>query len=325
MLESHYSTAVSLESNATSNEANARSEDVFIHRIASIVTRRPPKRGEIFIGDDAAVLDSFAGQVVMSVDVCVYGVHLDEELFTLEDLGFKAVTTALSDLAAMGARPRGVVLGVVAPSGTDLDILHRGAATAATLCDTDIVGGDLTTGTGVSVAVTVVGECPGSSAVLRSGALPGDSIYVSGSLGRSAAGLRLARAGASKDDPLVVAHRHPWPRLREGWNFRLAGVHAMMDLSDGLGLDLHRLADASGVGFELDDVPVATGASLLEALSGGEDYELLFTTADEERLRERCDAQNIRQPLRIGTIVSDPLVRTWRGEALVREGWQHRL
>ena len=82
---------------------------------------------------------------------------------------------------------------------------------------------------------------------------PGDELLVTGPLGRSAAGLRRRRAGASLTDELVVAHRRPWPRLDEGMAARGAGVHAMMDLSDGLGLDLHRFADASGVGFELDD------------------------------------------------------------------------
>jgi len=321
---SYYSTAVSLEANLPPRALRQPEDDV-LHSIEGIVKRRPPRRGEIFIGDDAAVLDGFAGHAVVSVDVCVFGVHLDDQLFSLEDLGFKAVTTALSDLAAMGARARGVLLGVSAPPGTALDLLHRGAATAATLCDTDIVGGDLTTATGVSIAVTVLGECAGSSPVLRSGARAGDGIYVSGPLGRSAAGLRLARAGASMDDPLVVAHRRPWPRLREGWNFRLAGVTAMMDLSDGLSLDLHRLADASGVGFELDDIPVAPGATLAEATRGGEDYELLFTTNDDARLRERCRIHEISPPLRIGTVVADSRVRRWRSVPLERAGWQHQL
>jgi thiamine-monophosphate kinase len=106
-------------------------------------------------------------------------------------------------------------------------------------------------------------------------------VLVTGPLGRAAAGLRRRRDGAELADELVVAHRRPWPRLAEGMAARGAGVHAMMDLSDGIGIDLHRLADASDVGFALDrDVPVAEGASAEEAISGGEDYELLIATDD---------------------------------------------
>jgi thiamine-monophosphate kinase len=280
---------------------------------------------EVFIGDDAAVLEPFAGQVIISTDVCVFGVHLDRNLFSLEDLGFKAVTSALSDLAAMGAWPRGVVLGVSAPPGTDLDLLHHGASMAAMLCDVPVVGGDVTSSRDVSVAVTVFGECPGNGAVLRSTAQPGDGIYVSAPLGRSSAGLRLARAGAAMADDLVVAHRRPFPRLREGLAYRNGGATAMMDLSDGLGLDLHRMADASGVGFELDSLPIATGATLLEAVAGGEDYELVLTASDEGRLFSMCDARGVPRPLRIGTMVADPAVRTLRGASFPRQGFEHQL
>jgi len=106
---------------------------------------------------------------------------------------------------------------------------------------------------------------------------------------------------------------------------RGAGVHAMMDLSDGLGLDLHRLADASGVGFELSDVPVADGANFDEAISGGEDYELLIATDDVARLRLVFVDRGLRAPLAIGTVVKDRATRTLRGEAFERRGWQHQL
>jgi thiamine-monophosphate kinase len=296
-----------------------------LHRITAIVGTTAPREGEIFIGDDAAVLQGFAGQAIISTDVCVYGVHLDRDLFSLEDLGFKAVTSALSDLAAMGALPRGIVIGVSAPAGTDMEALHRGVSLASTLCDAPVVGGDLTSGVDISIAVTVFGECPGGGAVLRSGARPGDGIYVTAPLGRAAAGLRLARSGVSLDDELVLAQRRPWPRLREGLALRGAGVSAMMDLSDGLSTDLHRLADASQVGFALTSVPVATGATLEEALNGGEDYELLLTTSDEARLLLVCADRNVPAPIRVGTITSDVTSRTLDGDVLRRGGWEHRL
>jgi thiamine-monophosphate kinase len=303
----------------------SRLEDDVIERIAQIVGQRSVPEGERHIGDDAAVLAPFVGQAVISTDVAVLGVHLDSRYFPLEDLGFKAVAAAVSDLAAMGARVRGAVVAVTAPEGTDLEELHRGIADASIVTGCPIVGGDLAQGRDVTVAVTVFGECPGRGAIYRSGAKPGDELLVTGPLGRSAAGLRRRLAGAMLSDELVVAHRRPWPRLAEGMAARGAGVHAMMDLSDGLGLDLHRLADASAVGFELSNVPVADGATDEEAISGGEDYELLIATDDAPRLRLVFHDRGLGAPLAIGTVVADPAMRTLRGEEFERRGWQHQL
>ncbi len=305
--------------------AYPRREDDVIERIAQIVGQGSVPKGERHIGDDAAVLAPFVGQAVISTDVAVLGIHLDSEYFPFEDLGFKAVAAAVSDLAAMGARVRGAVVAVTAPPGTDFEELAHGIADASTVTGCPIVGGDLAPGRDVTVAVTVFGECPGRGAVYRSGAKPGDELLVSGPLGRSAAGLRRRRAGASLSDELVVAHRRPWPRLAEGMAARGAGVHAMMDLSDGLGIDLHRMADASGVGFELRDVPVGDGATIDEAISGGEDYELLMATDDPDRLRLVFQDRGLRAPISIGVVVGDVATRTWRGDAFERRGWQHQL
>jgi thiamine-monophosphate kinase len=252
-------------------------------------------------------------------------VHLDPALFPLEDLGFKAVAAAVSDLAAMGGRPRAAVVAVSSPPGTDLEELHRGIADAAAITKCPIVGGDLTRSRDISVAVTVLGDCPDRGAILRSGAKAGDEILVTGPLGRAAAGLRRRREGAELNDELVVAHRRPWPRIDEGIGARSAGAHAMMDLSDGLGIDLHRLADASRVGFELTNIPVASGATLEEAISGGEDYELLIVTNDAARLRMIYIDRGLRAPITIGHVNVDPLVRHYEGSAFERRGWQHQL
>ena len=302
-----------------------RREDDVLERIATIVGQRTIPRGEHHIGDDAAVLAPFVGQAIISTDVSILGVHLAAELFPLEDLGYKAVASAVSDLAAMGARVRGAVVAVSAPAGTDLEALHRGIADASRSTGCPIVGGDLAQGRDVSVAVTVFGECPDAAAVLRSGARAGDEILVTGPLGRSAAGLRRRRAGGELNEELVVAHRRPWPRLREGEAARGARVHAMMDLSDGLGLDLHRLADASSVGFALSSVPVARGATEDEAVGGGEDYELVMVTDNPGRLRLMFHDRGLAAPISVGVVVADPAVRTLRGAPFERRGWQHRL
>jgi thiamine-monophosphate kinase len=313
--------------NAPTDPTKERSphEDDVLERIAKIVTQDNIPRGERHVGDDAAVLLPFVGEAIVSTDVAVLGVHLDADLFPLADLGYKAVTSALSDLAAMGARPRGLVVAVTAPPGTDLDALHRGIAEAAALTNTPIVGGDLSGGHDVAVAVTVLGECPSRGAVLRSGAREGDELLVTAPLGRAAAGLRRRRDGAPLDDELVEAHRRPWPRLSEGMAARGAHVHAMMDLSDGLGLDLHRLADASNVGFELQSIPVAAGATEDDATSGGEDYELLIATNDPGRLRMIFIDRGLRAPISVGVVVADPSVRTLGGAPFLRQGFEHEL
>jgi thiamine-monophosphate kinase len=305
-------------------ERSQREDDV-LDRIAKIVAPDVVLAGERYVGDDAAVLQPFVGEAIISTDVAVLGIHLDPEHFPLRDLGYKAVTSALSDLAAMGARPRGVVLAVSAPPGTDLEELHAGAADAARATGTVIVGGDLSEGRDVAVAVTVFGECPGRGAVLRSGARAGDELLVTGPLGRAAAGLRRRREGEALSDELVEAHRRPWPRLAEGMAARGAHVHAMMDLSDGLALDLHRLAEASQVGFVLDEVPVAHGATEEEAISGGEDYELLMATNDAARLRMMFIDRGLRPPISIGRVVEDRAVRMLGGDELAPRGYQHRL
>ncbi len=313
--------------NAPTDPTKERSqrEDDVLERITKIVAQDTVPSGERHVGDDAAVLKPFVGEAIVSTDVAVLGVHLDSALFSLRDLGYKAVMSALSDLAAMGARPRGLVVAVTAPAGTDLEELHTGIAEASGATGAPVVGGDLSSGRDVTVAVTVLGECPGRGAVLRSGAKAGDELLVTGPLGRSAAGLRRRREGAPLDDELVDAHRRPWPRLAEGMAARGAHVHAMMDLSDGLGLDLHRLCDASNVGFSLSDVPVAEGATPEEAISGGEDYELLIATNDAARLRMIFYDRGLRAPLSIGVVEADPAKRTLRGKPLVRRGYEHYL
>ena len=152
-------------------------------------------------------------------------------------------------------------------------------------------------------------------------------VLVTGPCGRSAAGLRLLRPGPGASGDLPAAYRRPVARLAEGLAVRRAGAHAMIDVSDGLSLDLHRLADASSVGFRLTEVPVAEGATDAEALGGGEDYELVLTVAEAgvDRLMEQFSAAALRGPIPIG-VVTDQVDQRLLGEVeLVRRGWQHRI
>jgi thiamine-monophosphate kinase len=166
-------------------------------------------------------------------------------------------------------------------------------------------------------------------AVARMGARPGDVVLVTGPCGASAAGLRELRGGGGGSDAagLAEAYRRPVARLREGRLARLEGAHAMIDVSDGLALDLHRLAAASGVGLELDAVPVAAGATEDEALGGGEDYELLIAidVVRAATLVDRFSSEGLRRPTMVGLVVEDASVFTLRGQPLQPSGWQHRL
>jgi thiamine-monophosphate kinase len=288
--------------------------------------------------DDAAVVGfPGGGPLVVSVDSVVEGVHVDLSISSPGDVGWKALMGALSDLAAVGATPVGALVALCVPGGSgqgDLALaVMAGVAGASAAGGCPVVGGDVSEAGELAVAVTVFGttETGGRPPVGRAGARPGDIVFATGPCGASAAGLRELRArggaGTAGDDRLAEAHRRPVARLREGALARAAGAHAMIDVSDGLALDLHRLADASGVGFRLDTVPVAAGATEDEALGGGEDYELLIAIGpgDADVLGDRCVAEGLRRPMETGTVVEDVSVRTLRGRPLRRMGWQHRL
>jgi thiamine-monophosphate kinase len=283
--------------------------------------------------DDAACLELPAGgPLLASVDSVVEGVHVDLTLCSPADVGWKALMGALSDLAAMGATPVGALVALCVPRGSgegDLAVgVMRGVAEASAVAACPVLGGDLSEGALLTVAMTVLGTVAagGPPPVGRSGARPGDVVFVTGPCGGSAAGLRQLRAGDERAQA-VAAYRRPLARLREGELARLAGAHAMIDVSDGLALDLHRLADASGVGFRLDEVPAAAGATLDEALGGGEDYELLLAVVAEEEdgLVSAFEREGLRLPSRLGTVLPDPALRLLGDAHLEPLGWQHRL
>ena len=302
---------------------------------------------ELFgLRDDAGVVRLPGGEsLVVSVDSVVEGVHFDLSFCAPSDVGWKALMQALSDLAAMGASPVGalIALGVPWEGGGDSDVdvesagaggeqpialgVTDGVAEASAASGCPIVGGDVSSAEQLVVAVTVLGTVAGGGAsVPRSGARPGDVVLITGPCGGSAAGLRELRAGTPGADARE-AYRRPVARLAEGDAARRAGARAMIDVSDGLALDLHRLADASAVGFALEDVPVAAGATFEEALGGGEDYELLVAVGESglEMLETAFDEAGLREPIRIGRIVEDRELRVLGTSPLERLGWQHRL
>ncbi len=286
--------------------------------------------------DDAAELEvPGGGSLVVSVDSTVDGVHVDLALCQPADVGWKALMGALSDLAAMGARPLGALVALCVPGGRGTGDLADGGmegvaeATRASGCL--VLGGDVSSASNLVDSVTVLGTVDDGQPVSRDGARPGDLVLVTGPCGASAAGLRMLRAaapGGAVDPSLATAYRRPVARLAEGVAARLAGARALMDVSDGLALDLHRLSTASGVGFALDDVPVAAGATLDEALGGGEDYELILVVAPDvlDGMASAFVRAGLRPPApELGVMTYDVAQREFMGRFLPPVGWQHLL
>ncbi len=262
--------------------------------LARIRERLPPVGPRVYLGsgDDAAISVP-GGATATSVDALVEGVHFHRDRASLAQIGHKALATALSDLAAMGAEPGEayVVLGVPTDLSEEecLELLDGMTALAATT-GTALAGGDLTRATQLFLAITVVGHAdePGQL-VGRAGALPGDALVVTGELGGAAAGLR-PEAG----EDLVARQLEPTPRLGAGRALAAAGATAMIDISDGLGGDARHLSEASGVGVRIDAdaLPLAEGLRELAvaiemdplelAVGGGEDYELLASLPREK-------------------------------------------
>jgi len=294
-------------------------------RLAAVSGGAPP--GELWIGDDAAIVRVGDGTIALAADALVEGVHADLSLTTVADLGWKALAVNVSDLAAMGCVASRALVTVCGPPATDLDGLYDGLAEAAVAFGCAVVGGDLTGSTVLTVSVSVVGNAGVSPPpVSRAGARAGDEVWVSGPLGGAAAGLRGLRAG-DPDVPGVLrrAHARPLPRPAEGTAARELGATAMIDVSDGFAADLAHVLDASGVGVELAGLPVAAGAREEDALGGGDDYELVWCAPPGTGVADGFRRRHLRPPVRVGCCVADPGVRTLDGRPLGAAGWRHEI
>ncbi len=289
---------------------------------------RPGSPWRIGIGDDAALLRPRAGhELVATLDALHEHVHFRLSTTEARSLGHKALAVNLSDLAAMGARPLGFLLALGLPRRADpaaVDGFVRGLLAEARAAGCPLVGGDTTRARDWSIAIQALGEVPTGRALLRSGARPGDRVFVTGTLGASALGLRELERGARLAGlaaRCAARHRRPRARLREGMRLRGSGLaSAAIDVSDGLVQDLSHVLEQSGVGAELwlERLPAepgfaracaASGADpTLLAASGGEDYELLFCT------REGINAPRLAR--RLGCRVTE-IGRITRRRALI--------
>mgnify|MGYP000017643800 CR=1 FL=1 len=267
----------------------------------------PPSKGVLLgIGDDCAILRPPRGcDLLVTTDFLIEDLHFVRARQTGAEIGWKALARGLSDIAAMGGEPQAAFFSLAAAPwvcGHFIADFYKGARKLAEQFQVSIAGGDLSVAPKLVCDVTVVGAVPRGKALRRSGARPGDIIAVSGPLGRAAAANYIERPG-------------PMPRFDAGRALRKAGATACMDLSDGLAMDLHRLALESGVSARLDGVlPSAPGATLDHALFGGEDYELLATLPSSARLPAGFT--------RIGEIVKGkPGKVTFGGAPLRPAGW----
>ena len=262
-----------------------------------IKTNFPAPEDAIGIGDDCAVMPSGDGELLFSTDLLMEGVHFLRGKSSAEDIGWKAAAVNLSDIAAMGGTPVATFLSIALPRDAQGDWAERfieGYAQISRMYDVPLLGGDTTSSLrDIAVNVGILGRCPSGKRAMRSGAKPGETIYVTGHLGDSAGGLQAILKGIDRNDmvqTLIARHKRPVPRVNEGRALMDSGkVGAMMDISDGIASDLRHIMKASGVGavVRLDRLPCSRqlldvckehGWDIYElATSGGEDFELLLT------------------------------------------------
>lgn len=301
------------------------------------------KYGLRHVGDDCAVLPKDSRtDLVITADMLVEDIDFRLAWTTPELLGAKALGVSLSDIAAMGATPKWAMLTIGFPKRmwktNFVDKFYEGWTTLAHHHDVELIGGDVSRTPGKLVIDSIVaGEVPKGTAVLRSGAKPGDSIFVTGTLGGATAGLILLESGiryskaGQKRKQLIARQLRPVPRVESGKYLRKRKLAtAMIDVSDGLSSDLHHLCDASGVGATLyaDQIPYDENLDAIAPRGGpsigfgGEDFELLFTSA-----RKKISSANLIAMTRIGEVTSSTgiveVIANGERHILRRSGYRH--
>ncbi|MBA3349656.1 MAG: thiamine-phosphate kinase [Actinobacteria bacterium] len=300
-----------------------------------------PPEGETWSGDDAAVLRSPGATLLYTTDLLIEAIDFESRYASAADIGWKALAVNVSDIAAMGGRPHHAVVGLGlradCPVATADGILD-GLLAAASRWGVALVGGDISSASALVVYVALIGDAE-AKPVRRSGARPGDAICVTGALGGAAGGLALLRGDAAAEPHarrrLVARQLRPNARLEEGRRLAALGATAMIDVSDGLIGDLLHLLDASRLGCSVSPQTVPIDSDLIPlgdtldplgtALTGGEDFELLFTLAEESVQRARGSLADLGTPVtRIGTTHKGGRLLGDRSlEAAGEVGWDH--
>ncbi|HEV2486260.1 MAG TPA: thiamine-phosphate kinase [Terracidiphilus sp.] len=348
---------------ADSLRAGRRGELALIEQIRGQAAKMPKVGVRLGIGDDCALLRLRTGEeMAVTTDLSIADRHFRLDWHSPDTIGHRALARGLSDLAAMGARPVAAFLSLGLPSeltrpaargqswpSSWIARFYDGLLALAKAHNTPLAGGDLAESPLAVADIVLIGAVPRGKALLRSGAKPGNLLYVTGMLGGAAAGLaRMAELAAVSETAqsqslpkrplkiprklaaLLAPHLYPQPRIAQGlWLQRHGLATAAIDLSDGLSTDLAHLCQESGVSAEIDSVllPIHSGASLAQSLHGGEDYELLFTAPQSAKLPRAISGIPVT---RIGRIVrrkrGSPLVTLLTAQdkqPLEPRGWQH--
>jgi thiamine-monophosphate kinase len=318
------------------------------------LTRGLPKyKREVIkgVGDDCAVLKMVENKHLLATcDVQVAGTHFFADIADPEDIGKKAIAVNVSDVAAMGGRPTHCLVSLIFPKKLDteyIDALYRGIRGACSKSDVQIVGGNISSGQQLAIDIFMMGEVAPSNMLTRSGAKPGDKVLVTGSLGGSAAGLMVIKNNITLHQAdglqLIKKHLSPTPRLKEAEIIAKSHMAtSMIDISDGLLSDIGHICDQSNVGVVINksQLPVACGVLEVEeileldsmslVLSGGEDYELLFTAPSDlaTGLAEKVKSQTGTEVTIIGEIIPalDGMWLAGDGDQirpLSPSGWDH--
>ncbi len=331
-------------------EPGGQGELELLRKIRSRTARPAPGGVRLGIGDDCALLAPRAGEeMAVTTDLSIAGRHFRLDWHPPEVVGHRVLARGLSDIAAMGARPVAAFLSLglpreltVAKGGRPawIERFYDGLLALADAHKTVLAGGDLAESPIALADIVLIGAVPRGRALLRSGARPGDLLYVTGSLGGASAGLaRLAAAGKGRSQPpripkktwpLLAAHLYPQPRIAQGlWLQRRGLATAALDVSDGLSTDLAHLCEESRVAAEVEAaaLPIHPAATLAQALDGGEDYELLFTAPPTARLPRAIAGVPVT---RIGRILrrrpakpAITLVTPEGSQPLEQHGWEH--
>jgi len=297
----------------------------------------------IGIGDDAAAWKSENAIQLATTDSLIQDTHFDLNIITWEELGWKAIAVNLSDIAAMGAIPKYALISLALPGELEtgcIESLYKGMAQIANQFGVAIVGGNVASASKTMISVTILGNLESTSGLTRSAAAPGDRIAITGYLGLSAAGLRMLKQHLKFDvattQLLRQAHLTPMPRIDEGQILLHRGVKAAIDISDGLFADLTHICQSSQVSARIrqNELPIHPALKknfksdcLQLALSGGEDYELLFTAGSQiiNRLKKvmPCPITVIGEitqgrPGQVSLIDADGIIIPWE-----KAGWEH--
>lgn len=303
-----------------------------IRRLAQSVSAGGVIQG---IADDCAILRLSTGyELLVTTDLCVEDVHFRQAWHPAVAVGHRCLARGLSDIAAMGGEPLACFLSLGFPEDLSqawANNFLRGLLRLAKGFRIQLAGGDISAAPKITADIVVTGQVPKGKAILRSGARPGDRIYVTGSLGASAATLKQLFTGKKLKPERSNPHFYPMPRIEVGsWLLKNGVASAMVDLSDGISVDLAHICEESGVTaiVTANKLPIGKGADLELALHGGEDYELLFTAPSRAKIPAQIAGVEITEIGKIGNLTDyssaiQILVDNGKVRPLPQRGWQH--